>query len=127
MVSDCQSGCSLGFFFGHPFDEMVTVKFPSSEGTSIGSELFLAGRSSDLCVREISVCCMSGYTMPLPPTPRIRLIRGMLVTMRDRAETALETISLVLYWSDETYCVRTTSSTALSIVCQSSVARSCTM
>jgi hypothetical protein len=91
IVSVCQSGCLHCFFFFSfaPFDETVTVKLPVLEGTSFGS----IWPVDDLRDTESSVSWISGYSIPLPPAPRKRLIRGTLADIKERLATALETVS----------------------------------
>lgn len=74
-----------------PFEVMVVVNFPDPDGTSFRTLSLKVCRLPLFRVVVSSEAWISGYSMPLPPAPRIRLTRGILAVMRDRLVTALET------------------------------------
>lgn len=90
----CQFECGFVFRISFaPFDETVTVKFVEPEGTNFGSVTREFCRLCDFLETDSSVAWICGYSMPLPPTPKKRLIRGILATMRERLVTDLNTVS----------------------------------
>jgi hypothetical protein len=92
VANPCQpSGNKLILFFLESFDVTVTVDFPDPEGTRTNVLWADVWGLAALCVVESSDACISGYKIPLPPTPSNRLIRGTFAVMSDRLVTALDT------------------------------------
>lgn len=75
-----------------PFDVTVVVNFPDPEGTSFKTLSLKVCRLPLFRVVVSSDACISGYRMPLPPTPRMRFTLGRLAVMRDKLVTALNKV-----------------------------------